>query len=91
LRHFAPKQVLGMLIWVSEMLLMMGRGCFSVMVISDAQFSHHRTANELYPGTIRAIFGHKWVRNAIHCTDFPKDGIIECKYFFKILCDLLVA
>ena len=73
-----------MLIWVSEMLLMMGRGCFSVVVIPDAQFPCHCKANKLYPDTIRAIFGQDWVRNAIHCTDSPKDGVIECDYLFKI-------
>jgi hypothetical protein len=91
LRHFAPMWVLGMSIWVSEMLSMMGHGCFFIAVILDAQFPRHCTAKELYPDTIRAIFGQDRVRNAIHCTDLPKDGIIQCKYFFKILCNLLVA
>jgi hypothetical protein len=70
---------------------MIGRGCCSVAVIPDAQFPRHRAAKELYPDTIRAIFGQDRVRNAIHCTDLPKDGVIECEYFFKILCNLLVA
>ncbi len=79
LRHFAPMWVLGMSIWVSAMLSMMGRQCFFVVIISNAQFSHHHTATKLYPDTIRAIFGQDWVHNAIHCTDLPKDGVIECK------------
>ena len=40
-------------------------------------------AKELYPDTIRARFGKDRTRNAIHCTDLPKDGVVECEYFFK--------
>jgi hypothetical protein len=80
-----------MSIWVSEMLSMMGCGCFFIVVIPDAQFHCHCTAKELYPNIIRAIFGQDRVRNAIHCTVLPNDVIIECKYLFKILCNLLVA
>ncbi|KAL7470335.1 hypothetical protein ACHAXS_012072 [Conticribra weissflogii] len=42
-------------------------------------------AKELYPKTIRGTFGRDRIRNAVHCTDLPKDGIIEVEYFFKIL------
>ena len=42
-------------------------------------------AKHLRPNTIRALFGHDRVRNAVHCTDMPEDGVIECEYFFKIL------
>eukprot|EP00579_Thalassiosira_antarctica_P013846 CAMPEP_0201930054 /NCGR_PEP_ID=MMETSP0903-20130614/24346_1 /ASSEMBLY_ACC=CAM_ASM_000552 /TAXON_ID=420261 /ORGANISM="Thalassiosira antarctica, Strain CCMP982" /LENGTH=374 /DNA_ID=CAMNT_0048469017 /DNA_START=45 /DNA_END=1166 /DNA_ORIENTATION=+ len=42
-------------------------------------------AKELYSDTIRGRFGRDRIRNAIHCTDLPKDGIIEVEYFFKIL------
>eukprot|EP00569_Conticribra_weissflogii_P013934 CAMPEP_0171419010 /NCGR_PEP_ID=MMETSP0880-20121228/41396_1 /TAXON_ID=67004 /ORGANISM="Thalassiosira weissflogii, Strain CCMP1336" /LENGTH=376 /DNA_ID=CAMNT_0011937285 /DNA_START=26 /DNA_END=1156 /DNA_ORIENTATION=+ len=42
-------------------------------------------AKELYPRTIRGTFGRDRIRNAVHCTDLPKDGIIEVEYFFKIL------
>ncbi len=48
-------------------------------------------AQELFPDTIRAIFGRDRIRNAIHCTDLAKDGVFECKYFFRILADLLFA
>ena len=48
-------------------------------------------AKELYPDTIRAHFGKDRTRNAIHCTDLPKDGVMECEYFFKILTNLRVA
>lgn len=39
----------------------------------------------LRPDTIRSKFGIDRVRNAVHCTDLPEDGNIECEYFFKIL------
>ncbi|KAL7550162.1 hypothetical protein ACHAWF_013403 [Thalassiosira exigua] len=42
-------------------------------------------AKELYPSTIRAKFGRDRIRNAIHCTDLPKDGVVEVQYFFEIL------
>jgi len=48
-------------------------------------------AKELYPDTLRALFGRDRIRNAIHCTDLPKDGVIECEYFFKILSNIRAA
>lgn len=42
-------------------------------------------AKHLRPNTIRAQFGHDRVKNAVHCTDMPEDGVLECEYFFKIL------
>jgi hypothetical protein len=82
-----------MSIWVSEIADDDGCEFFLVAVILDAQFlpSIACLAKELYPDTLRAIFGRDRIRNAIHCTDLPKDGVIECEYFFKILCDLLAA
>ncbi|KAL7525919.1 hypothetical protein ACHAXR_001217 [Thalassiosira sp. AJA248-18] len=44
-------------------------------------------AKELYSDTIRGRFGRDRIRNAIHCTDLPKDGTIEVDYFFNILAD----
>lgn len=41
-------------------------------------------AKNLRPNTIRARFGIDRTRNAIHCTDLPEDGILECEYFFKL-------
>jgi len=35
--------------------------------------------------SIRAIYGIDRVRNAVHCTDLPEDGILEVEYFFSIL------
>lgn len=42
-------------------------------------------AKELCSKSIRALFGRDRIRNAVHCTDLPKDGVIEVEYFFKIL------
>ncbi len=42
-------------------------------------------AKILRPNTLRAIFGKDRVKNAIHCTDLPEDGILEVQYFFELL------
>jgi len=42
-------------------------------------------AKHLRPNTLRAQFGLDRVRNAIHCTDLPEDGLLEVEYFFNIL------
>lgn len=42
-------------------------------------------AKHLRPGTIRSQFGIDRVKNAVHCTDLPEDGLLEVEYFFNIL------
>lgn len=42
-------------------------------------------AKELRPDTIRGQFGVDRVRSAVHCTDLPGDGALECEYCFKLL------
>ena len=42
-------------------------------------------AKHLRSSTIRANFGVDRVMNAVHCTDLPEDGVLECEYFFRIL------
>jgi nucleoside-diphosphate kinase len=37
------------------------------------------------PKSLRALFGRDKVKNAVHCTDLPEDGILEVEYFFNIL------
>ncbi|KAA6361716.1 MAG: nucleoside-diphosphate kinase, partial [Streblomastix strix] len=32
-------------------------------------------AKQLFPKSIRAIFGESIIKNAIHCTDLPDDGV----------------
>ena len=41
-------------------------------------------AAKLRPNTLRGRFGVDRARNAIHCTDLPEDGALECEYFFSI-------
>ena len=42
-------------------------------------------AQTLYPDSLRAKFGVDRIRNAVHCTDLPDDGVLESQYFFNIL------
>lgn len=42
-------------------------------------------AKHLRPNTLRAQYGIDRVRNAVHCTDLPEDGLLEVEYFFNIL------
>lgn len=39
-------------------------------------------AKNLRPNTLRAKFGCDRVKNGIHCTDLPEDGVLESQYFF---------
>lgn len=39
-------------------------------------------ARQLRPESIRAQFGVSKVKNAIHCTDLPDDGDLECQFIF---------
>ncbi|CAG9581534.1 unnamed protein product [Danaus chrysippus] len=40
---------------------------------------------QLYPDSLRALYGKNIVHNAVHCTDLPEDGEQEVEYFFKLL------
>ncbi|KAA6371269.1 MAG: nucleoside-diphosphate kinase [Streblomastix strix] len=42
-------------------------------------------AKTLRPQSIRSRFGVNRVRNSIHCTDLPEDGMLESEYFFAIM------
>jgi len=42
-------------------------------------------AKHLRGTTLRAQYGHDRVRNGVHCTDLPEDGLLEVEYFFNIL------
>lgn len=46
-------------------------------------------ARVLRPGSVRALYGHDPVRNAVHCTDLSEDGSMECHYVFQTLAALL--
>jgi nucleoside-diphosphate kinase len=42
-------------------------------------------AKILRPNTIRSMFGKDRVKNGVHCTDLPEDGVLEVQYFFELL------
>jgi nucleoside-diphosphate kinase len=42
-------------------------------------------ARLIRPDSLRAEFGEDTVKNAVHCTDLPEDGVLESEYFFSIL------
>jgi len=42
-------------------------------------------ARHIRPDTLRAAFGKNKVKNAVHCTDLPEDGVLESEFFFSIL------
>jgi nucleoside-diphosphate kinase len=42
-------------------------------------------AKILRPNTLRAMFGKDRVKNAVHCTDLPEDGVLEVQFFFELL------
>lgn len=42
-------------------------------------------AKILRPKTLRAVFGQDRVKNSVHCTDLPEDGVLEVQYFFELL------
>jgi len=44
-------------------------------------------AKELDKQTLRALFGQDKVKNCVHCTDLPRDSILELSYCFQILCE----
>lgn len=45
-------------------------------------------AKTLRPESLRALFGEDLVRNAVHCTDLPEDGEMECKFVFDSIGNL---
>eukprot|EP00599_Poterioochromonas_sp_BG-1_P001072 CAMPEP_0173152900 /NCGR_PEP_ID=MMETSP1105-20130129/12528_1 /TAXON_ID=2985 /ORGANISM="Ochromonas sp., Strain BG-1" /LENGTH=265 /DNA_ID=CAMNT_0014068709 /DNA_START=253 /DNA_END=1050 /DNA_ORIENTATION=- len=50
--------------------------------------NHPELARILRPKSLRAIFGEGLLTNAVHCTDLPDDGEMECRYFFDTLANL---
>ncbi len=35
--------------------------------------------------TLRQLYGIDRARNAVHCTDMPEEGVLECEYFFVLM------
>ena len=42
-------------------------------------------ARALRPDSLRAMYGIDFVKNAVHCTDLPEDGELECLHLFETL------
>eukprot|EP00752_Nemacystus_decipiens_P003580 g3301.t1 len=42
-------------------------------------------AKALYPNSLRALLGVQQATNAVHCTDLPEDGVLECRYMFDVV------
>ncbi|CAM9673342.1 unnamed protein product [Discosporangium mesarthrocarpum] len=42
-------------------------------------------AQTLRPGSLRAQLGIERATNAVHCTDLPEDGLLECQHVFGVL------
>jgi len=42
-------------------------------------------ARHIRPHTLRAKVGKDKVKNGVHCTDLPEDGVLESEFFFDIL------
>ncbi|XP_063357867.1 nucleoside diphosphate kinase 7-like [Cydia amplana] len=43
---------------------------------------------QLYPDSLRALYGKNYVHNAVHCTDLDEDAELEVEYFFKLLANM---
>ncbi|KAG7384593.1 hypothetical protein PHYPSEUDO_002493 [Phytophthora pseudosyringae] len=44
-----------------------------------------QVAKTLRPDSLRAKFGRSTIYNALHCTDCPEDGVLECQFIFRSL------
>lgn len=45
-------------------------------------------AKTLRPKSVRGMYGSSLVLNAVHCTDLPEDGDMECKFMFETMATL---
>eukprot|EP00941_MAST-03F_sp_MAST-3F-sp1_P001531 g1531.t1 len=41
-------------------------------------------AKQLRPNSLRAKYGVNQIQNAVHSTDLPDDGVLECEYLFGL-------
>ncbi len=45
-------------------------------------------AKVVRPQSLRGLYGVDETKNAVHCTDLPEDGEMECKYIFETIASL---
>ena len=72
-----------------ELCTFMSRGPVVVLALErDGAVAHWRQVigatnpKNADPGTIRALYGTDVAENAVHGSDSPENGAIECSYFF---------
>ena len=41
-------------------------------------------AKKVQPNSLRGTFGRSTSQNAVHCTDLPNEGVLECDFFFRL-------
>lgn len=45
--------------------------------VLQSVFLQQEISRHLRPNTLRALYGKDKVKNAVHCTDLPEDGVLE--------------
>lgn len=55
----------------------LSRACFISKGFTVSVFIQQEISRHLRPNTLRALYGKDKVKNAIHCTDLPEDGVLE--------------
>lgn len=51
--------------------------CISPLRALQSVFLQQEISRHLRPNTLRALYGKDKVKNAVHCTDLPEDGVLE--------------
>lgn len=71
---YHPHRTLGenVCLWTSVVLVFNRGGIHNLCVFIPQEISRR-----LRPNTLRALYGKDKVKNAVHCTDLPEDGILE--------------
>jgi nucleoside-diphosphate kinase len=72
-----------------ELCTFMSRGPVVVLALERADAVAHwrlvigaTNPKNAAPGTVRALYGTDVAENAVHGSDSPENGVIECSYFF---------
>lgn len=51
--------------------------CLAPLRVLQSVFLQQEISRHLRPNTLRALYGKDKVKNAVHCTDLPEDGVLE--------------